>query len=57
MWNYGVNNTILDPSLIILKKGIGSKVKKLWKQVRGQKFGNKSDNRNKLNIEINVYYV
>ena len=32
-------------------------MKKLWKQVRGQKFENESENGNKLNVELNVYYV
>ena len=32
-------------------------MKKLWKQVRGQKFGNESENGNWLNIELNVYYI
>ena len=32
-------------------------MKKLWKQVRGQKFGNESENGNRLNIELNVYYI
>ena len=30
-------------------------MKKLWKQVRGQKFGNESENGSRLNIELNVY--
>ena len=36
---------------------IRTKVKKLWKQVRGQKLGNESENRNRLNIELSVYYT
>ena len=31
------------------KWGIWIEDEKLWKQVRGQKFGNESENRNRLN--------
>ena len=37
--------------------GIGIEGEKLWKQVRGQKSGNESENGNRLNIELNVYYL
>ena len=39
------------------KRGIGIEGEKLWKLVRRQKFGNKSENGNRLNIELNVYYI
>ena len=42
---------------LILKRGIGIEGEKLWKQVRGQTFGNESDNGNRLNIQLNVYYI
>ena len=41
----------------ILKRGIGIEGEKLWKQVRGKKFGNKSENGNRLNVELSVYYI
>ena len=32
-------------------------MKKLWEQVRGQKFVNESENGIRLNIELNVYFI